>query len=506
MGNKVSFGKVVDGEGVGPKQRRRKSQDRHPLSVVLPNGLNANAIPFKDPMPVPQPFSDGFDGLSGMEFNGFDAPGECGLDGNAETVSTSVAEGNGGSARRDDGVSLYLKEMGGHARVSPAKERQIAMLVESHGRDAMRALWRLPATALQLGLSLQDSRPDGLFERWMPPTGLGGDVDRHNVYSIAESKEEDGGLGDGQALIRQRMAEFMSARQKGAGDDELAEMFSSFRPTSRFFRTLENAQTDGGDKCWKDAFRSAKSRMESARNEMVMANLRLVVSICTKLHRSHGCERRGIALPDLIQDGNMGLMKAVDKFNWRKGYRFGTYATWWIRESVIHGMASQAVTVTVPVYAYEANQKINQFIKEVEGKTGTPPTVAGISGFTGVSQKTLRHMRDAIKGCVSLDCPVGTGDGATMGESIQDVSSLSPFDAVALSDTRDLTIDALSKLDERDRSVLCMRHGIGGKHEMTLQEIGAFMGISCEWVRRIEKSAKSRMKVLLGVSGFSSDA
>ena len=495
---KNSFGKkIATGEGVGQKEMRGKPPDRHPLSLAVNNSLNAMPA-----VQVPEPFPEGLGGVSGMGFDGLDAQAGYGRDGSAETGSASVAEGNSDPSRGGDGLSLYLREMGGHARVSPAKEREIAILIESHGREAMRALWMLPATALQLDLSLRDTKPDGLFERWMPPAGHGADVDVSNVYSIVESKDEAGGIGDGQSLIRKRMAEFMSARQKGAGDDELAEMFSSFRPTSRFFRTLENAQTDGGDKHWKDAFLSAKSKMESARNEMVEANLRLVASICIKLHRSHGGERRGIALPDLIQDGNMGLMKAVDKFDWRKGYRFGTYATWWVRESVIECMASQAVTVTVPSYVFEVNQKMNRYMKEVEGRTGKPPTIEEISGFTGVAQMTVRHMRNAVKGCVSLDCPVGDGDGAVTGDSIEDVSSMSPFGLAAVAETSEMVMGALSMLGDRERSVLCMRHGIGCDDAMSLWEIGGVMGLSAEGVRKIESSARKKMRGLLGGLDF----
>ncbi|EFS7929125.1 RNA polymerase sigma factor RpoD [Campylobacter jejuni] len=238
-----------------------------------------------------------------------------------------------------------------------------------------------------------------------------------------------------------------------------------------------------------EQIKRGKKISDEAKGRMAKSNLRLVVSIAKRY------TNRGLPFLDLIQEGNIGLMKAVDKFEYKRGYKFSTYATWWIRQAISRAIADQARTIRIPIHMIETINQINKIIREHLQKDGKEPDVSVIAKEVGLSVDKVKQVIKITKEPISLEAPIGNEDDGKFGDFVENRNSLSPMDHILKDDLKEQIDEVLDQLNDREKAVIRMRFGLmDDESDRTLEEIGKELNVTRERVRQIESSAIKKLK------------
>jgi RNA polymerase primary sigma factor len=439
-----------------------------------------------------------------------------------------------------DLVGTYFSQMGAADWLTRDEEIALAKRIEDAQEELLRGLVRIPSVAgriAQWARACADGqlRLSELVEGGAPEeTAATPDTDSTGWSDAAAEKAEDaadGAVGNEDLIVRlegvaklgeeiatlgkKRSAGLAKGRDVGkptqtklrklaaALGTELAALRLNPDRVAELLETLDAAR--GPSKTSALALQAgmpvadlrqsltaidrARRTIRTAREQMVKAHLRLVVSIARKYRRGSSLD-----LLDLIQEGNMGLMHAVEKYNYRRGVKIATYAVWWIRQSIARAIADQGRTIRIPVHMTETANKVLREQRKLQQMEGRTPSTGEIATRTGIPAARVEQVLSMVREPTSLDLPVGEDGDTTLGELIESPNAIDPQAAVEASSLQELVGEALSALTPREQHILRMRFGIGGATDHTLEEIGQMFGVTRERIRQIEAKALEKLR------------
>jgi RNA polymerase primary sigma factor len=383
-----------------------------------------------------------------------------------EELQGIIAEGQDRGVLTADALSAALEE----AELSPTQTQDLLSYLEEHGIEVVGQ-----------GDSAGELRADGAGADGGASRGDDELVDGQGDEPLADTAEESSG-GDAGAELRARLEELKRPEVDLTVEPSLDSLRLYLRAIGRV--PLLNAEEEVAL-----AKRIERGDM-AAKQHMVEANLRLVVSI------AKGYVGRGLTLLDLIQEGSLGLIRAVEKFDYRRGYKFSTYATWWIRQAVTRSLADKGRTIRIPVHMVERLNKLLHAERRLIQTLGREPSAAELAEELDCGVREVREVMRITQQPISLEKPVGEEEDSALADFVEDVSAASPFEIASESLRRENITRVLASLPRREREVIEMRYGIVGGRSRTLEEVGRAFNITRERVRQIENRTLKKLQTL----------